>query len=124
MTPSRRPTVRQPAQPAPPSRSPSSPIQSLKSKKVPKVLVKYEATDKHPAQTELIHEDQTVGIWTTTKLSGAISSKMKSEILARYDKWELAVKDARQRANNAKLVVDGNLGDTITYNILNGGLPI
>ncbi len=102
----------------------TDPIQTLKSKKVPKVLILYEATDKHPAQTELIHEDQTVGTWTTTKLSGAISSKMKSEILARYDKWELAVKDARQRANNARLIVDGDLGKAITNNILNGGLPI
>jgi hypothetical protein len=102
----------------------TDPIQTLKSKKVPTVLVKYEATDKHPAQTELIHEDQTVGIWTTTKLSGAISSKMKSEILTRYDKWELAVKDARQRANNAKLVVDGKLGVVITDSILHGTLPI
>ena len=102
----------------------TDPIQTLKSKKVPKVLVKYEATDKHPAQTELIHEDQTVGTWTATKLSGAITPKMKSEILTRYDNWELAVKDARQRANNAKLVVDGDLGKTITNNILDGGLPI
>jgi hypothetical protein len=102
----------------------TDPIQTLKSKKVPKILIKYEATDKHPAQTELIHEDQTVGTWTATKLSGAVPPKTKSEILARYDKWELAVKDARQRANNAKLVLDGDIGKTITDNILHGGLPI
>ncbi len=102
----------------------TDPIQTLKSKKVPKVLVKYEATDKHPAQTELIHEDQTVGTWTATKLSGAITPKMKSEILTRYDKWELAVKDARQRANNARLTIDGKIGDVITDSILHGTLPI
>jgi DNA-directed RNA polymerase subunit K/omega len=49
---------------------------------------------------------------------------MKSEILTRYDKWELAVKDARQRANNAKLVIDGNIGKIITDSILHDALPI
>lgn len=102
----------------------TDPIKTFKSKKVAKVLVKYDATDKHPAQTELVHEDETVGTWTTTKLSGAVPPKIKSEILGRYDKWELAVKDARQRANNAKLVLDGDIGKIITDNILHGGLPL
>lgn len=102
----------------------TDPIQTLKSKKVAKVLVKYEATDKHPAQTELIYEDQTVGAWTLTKFSGAIPPKIKSEILARFDKWELAIKDARQRANNAKLILDGDMGKIITDNILHGVLPV
>lgn len=102
----------------------TDPIQTLKSKKVAKVLVKYPATDKHPAQTELVHEDQTIGTWTLTKLSGAIPPKMKSDILTRYDKWELAVKDARQRANNAKLIIDGDIGKVITDSILHGTLPI
>jgi hypothetical protein len=99
-------------------------IETLKAKKVAKVLVKYQATKEHPAQTEMVHEDVTIGTWTTVKLSGTIPPKVKSEILTRHDKWELAVKDARQRANNAVLVVDGDLGKTITDNILHGGLPV
>ena len=102
----------------------TDPIQTSKSKKVAKVLVKYDATDKHPAQTELIHEDLVVGYWNETKVSGAITPKMKSEILGRHDKWELAVKDARQRANNAVIVSNDLLGKIITDSILHGGLPI
>lgn len=99
-------------------------IQTFKSKKVPKVLVKYEATKEHPAQTELVNEDVVVGIWNETKVSGAMTPKAKSEMLARHDKWELAVKDARQRANSAKLLPNAKLGKIITDNILNGGLPV
>jgi hypothetical protein len=99
-------------------------IQTTKSKKVPKVFIKYEATVEHPAQTELLHEDKVVGTWNAKKISGELTPKVKSEILTRHDKWELAVKDARQRANNAKIVVNGDLGKIITDNILNGGLPI
>ncbi|KYK22715.1 hypothetical protein AYK24_00375 [Thermoplasmatales archaeon SG8-52-4] len=102
----------------------TDPLQTFKSKKVPKVLVKYEATKEHPAQTELVHEDMVVGTWNETKVSGAITPKMKSEILSRHDKWELAVKDARQRANNAKIVEDEKLGKIITGNILHGGLSV
>lgn len=81
----------------------AAPIITTKPKKVPKVFIKYEATKEHPAQTELIHEDQTIGEWTTTHTSGAITPKEKSEILGRLDKLERAFKTARQRANTASV---------------------
>lgn len=70
-----------------------------KSKKVPKVLVKAPATDKHPAQVDLVHEDVLVGYWTTFKFSGAISSEKKQELRERCEKLLAAVKFARETAN-------------------------
>jgi hypothetical protein len=34
--------------------------------------VKAEATEKHPAQVEVYHEDVVVGQWKTVKFSGAL----------------------------------------------------
>jgi hypothetical protein len=98
----------------------TKPVTTLKAKKVQSVLVKYQATDKHPAQTELVTEDKTIGSWKTIKLSGAIPPREKSEILGRHDKWELAVKDARQRANNAVITRRTDIGDVIIKDILTG----
>lgn len=70
------------------------------TKKVPKVLVLYEATEEHPAQTESFHEDVRIGTRTTTLHSGMLSPKEKRERLGRIDKLLRAVKQARQRAND------------------------
>lgn len=74
-----------------------------KTKKVPRVLVKYEATDKHPAQTETWFEDVLEGYWSTTKLSGKMSPADKKVILDRVDRVINAVKAAREAANNAEV---------------------
>lgn len=97
----------------------AAPIKTLKGKKVIKVLTKAAATKEHPAQTELINEDQTIGTWTTVHTSGAITPKNKSEILERLDKLEQAFKTARQRANSTK-INQQKLGDKIVKYLLNG----
>lgn len=75
------------------------PAETTRTRKVPKVLVKYDATDKHPAQTEVYTVDEIVGRWETTKFSGAISQARKDQLLARIDTFQDAVKKAREEAN-------------------------
>lgn len=75
------------------------PSSTHRTKKVQKALVLYQATDKHPAQTQLITEDETVGHWEQTKYSGALSAPAKEHLLGRIDRVVTAVKVAREAAN-------------------------
>lgn len=77
----------------------TAPTTSFKTKKVPQVLVKYPATDRHPAQTEVFNNDEIVGEWTTTKLSAAMSSRRRDELLERVNVLIDAVKHAVEEAN-------------------------
>lgn len=70
-----------------------------RTEKLQKPIVLYDATDKHPAQTQLITQDQIVGHWFTRHFSGGIPADKKREILARVAKLGDAVKEARERAN-------------------------
>jgi hypothetical protein len=78
----------------------TEPVQTVKTKKVPRNHVKAEATDKHPAQVEVYHEDVIVGYWKTVKFSGALPAKRVNELLTRVEKLQQAVKFAREEANN------------------------
>lgn len=77
--------------------------QTVKTKKVPRNHVKAPATDKHPAQVELFHEDVMVGTWTTKKFSGAITADRHAELLSRVETLQEAVKFAREDANSAEV---------------------
>lgn len=79
----------------------TEPVQTVKTKKVPRNHVKAEATDKHPAQVEVYHEDIVVGYWKTVKFSSALPAKRVNELLDRVEKLQQAVKFAREEANNA-----------------------
>ena len=78
----------------------SAQITTHRTKKSPKVVVKYEATKEHAAQTELIYEDLVIGYWDTVKHSGALPSPRKALLLERIDKLTKAVKMARESAND------------------------
>lgn len=78
-------------------RSPVS--ESLRTTKEPTVLVKYEATDKHPAQTETYMKDVPAGYWRQVQYTGSIQADRKNAILARLKKLQDAVKLAREQAN-------------------------
>lgn len=77
----------------------TEPAQTVRTKKVPRNHVLAEATDKHPAQVQVYHEDVVVGRWTTTKFSGALPAKEIGEMQARLGKLADAVKYAREAAN-------------------------
>lgn len=90
----------------------TQPVRTVKTKKVPKVLVKYEATDRHPAQTEVYTEDVTVGHWDTTKLSGAVTSQRRADLLDRVNTLIDAVKHAVEEANRA-VVEQKKVGEAV-----------
>ena len=82
----------------------TAPIATQRTKKVQKPIVLYDATDKHPAQTQLITEDITVGYWDTIKQSGALPLPRKRALLERIEALAQAVKFAREQANDAEAV--------------------
>lgn len=87
-------------------------VQTVKTKKVPRNHVLAEATDKHPAQVQMYHEDVPVGTWSTTKFSGAIPATRQRELLDRIAALIEAVKFAREEANSAE-VADQHIGGPI-----------
>lgn len=90
----------------------STPVVTNRSKKVPRNHVKAAATDKHPAQVELYHEDVVVGDWTTVKFSGAIPHRVAKAMLDRVGELAVAVKQAREQANMTE-AVDNKVGETV-----------
>lgn len=81
----------------------TEPAETTRTRKIPKTLVKYPATDKHPAQTEVYMVDEIVGRWATTKSSGALSPARRERLLSRIDELSDAVKKAREEANSAEV---------------------
>lgn len=78
-------------------------IKRIRTKKVPQVIVKYDATKEHPAQTELVQIDTAVGEWIHSTKTGALSPKQKSQLLDRIDRLIAGIKIARAKANNLEV---------------------
>lgn len=81
----------------------TAPVETVRSKKVPRVLVKYDATDKHPAQTEVWQEDIPVGTYSKVEFTTALSRTQVQQILERIRKLQRAVKTAREAANGLEV---------------------
>jgi hypothetical protein len=73
--------------------------ESIRTSKEPTVIVKYEATKEHPAQTEIFTKDVAVGTWSQILYSGCLQADRKDALLARVRKLQEAVKTAREQAN-------------------------
>lgn len=89
--------------------------QTTKTKKVQKPIVLYQATDHHPAQTQLVVEDVLVGNWTKVNQSGAIPGHQKTQMLERIEKLQKAVKYAREEANQAEAPQQAISEDVFSY---------
>lgn len=76
---------------------------TTKSEKVMQNHIKYEATDKHPAQVETFTRDKKVGEWATVKFSGAIPQTLKNSFLGKIAQVIDAVKCAREQANSIEV---------------------
>lgn len=87
----------------------------FKTKKeiVPKIL--YEATDKHPAQIEVLTEQKEVGRYKVMLWSGMITSREKANYLTRIDKLLIAVKEARMRANTQEVITEKTASKIFDY---------
>ena len=77
----------------------SKATESVRTSKEPTVIVKYEATKEHPAQTELFTKDVPVGTWTQILYSGSLPTDRKNAILERIKKLQDAIKQAKEQAN-------------------------
>ncbi len=77
----------------------TEPTATQRTKKLQRPIVLYDATEHHPAQTQLITEDVIAGQWVTIKYSGAIPAPRKKQLLGRIEKLTNAVKFAREQAN-------------------------
>jgi len=86
---------------------------TVKTQKKVEVIVKYEATKEHPAQTDLINIDKTVGYWTTIHLSGALPEAERDAIVERIEKLQDAVKIAREQANSLEVTSKTGFGKII-----------
>jgi hypothetical protein len=75
----------------------------FRSIKRPQVIVKYQATVEHPAQTELLSLDVQVGKYVTTYFSGKLTLSQKKDVVKRLEKLLEAVKVARSKANNVEV---------------------
>jgi hypothetical protein len=81
----------------------TEPSQTARTKKVQKPIVLYDATEHHPAQTQLITEDVIVGDWTQILYTARVPAQEKNAMLERVDKLQDAVKIARERANGIEV---------------------
>lgn len=97
----------------------SEPTQQARTKKVKTPIVLYDATEKHPAQTQLIDEDVTVGYYSTTKVSGAMGVAEKRKVMGRITELMDVVRRAREVAN-ATAVTPMKEGDAILDYIFGG----
>ena len=88
---------------------------TVRTKKVQKPIVLYDATDKHPAQTQLITEDVNAGVWTTQKIAKVLSSVEQKEILKRVGKLLDAIKVAREEANSIDVRQSNVAGPILDY---------
>lgn len=77
----------------------TEPSLKTRTKKVQKPLVLYPHSAEHPAQTQLITEDESVGVWEHVRMSGALPESQQRRLLARVELLLNAVKSAREKAN-------------------------
>jgi hypothetical protein len=81
----------------------TEPFQSARTKKVQKPIVLYDATEEHPAQTQLITEDVIVGDWTQILFTARLPAQERNAMVERVRKLLDAVKVARERANGIEV---------------------
>lgn len=93
----------------------TAPVQTVKTKKVPRNHVKAEATDRHPAQVEVYHEDIPIGDWTTIRRSGALPAARRAELRDRAAALLVAVKHAREQANSVTAPAADDVTDLLAY---------
>lgn len=87
-------------------------VRRHRTKKVNKVLELSPATDKHPAQVQLVAEDVLAGYWNEKKFSGAVPASRKAELVERVEDLIAAVKFAREKANDTE-VTDLKVGEAV-----------
>lgn len=88
---------------------------TLRTKKVPKVISKAKATDKHPEQAEIYMDDITVGTYEDRLIAKKVSPTQQRTLIAQAQRLLAAVRDAQQIANAAKVPVEKRAEPLIKY---------
>jgi hypothetical protein len=81
----------------------TAPKETVKTKKITDFIVAYEATEHHPAQIKEVSKDIIEGVWSLVEFSGALPQDRIADILARLDKLQKAVIQARELANGREV---------------------
>lgn len=97
-------------------------VVKIKTAKKNKPLVLYEATDKHPAQVQLLTEDLPIGKIRETEWSGMITPAEKAGMLERVDAMIRAVKQALSRANNVDVNTSKRIGKQLMDYLIKGSI--
>ena len=91
----------------------SSMKEQIRTMKVQRPITLSEATDKFPAQTQLVTVDVPAYAIRKTVYSGSVPEAEKRDALRRLSKLQTAVKQARQRANDVD-IDKSDIGDAIS----------
>lgn len=81
----------------------TEPIFSVRTKKIKKGLILAPATEKHPAQSQMIEEDVQTHKISTVKYSGAVTEETRQDMLARAKHLLAQVQSARAVANEVEV---------------------
>jgi len=100
----------------------TEPQRKVRTRKVEKVVVLYDATPEHPAQTTMVSEDIVVGEWKTILMSGKIPAETKAKLLDRVEKLVEGVKLAREEANQTQ-AMNVEIARPLFDYIVDGTLP-
>ena len=82
------------------------PLKTTKTEKTPFPFEKSPATDKHPAQVEIMTKDAVVGTFSKMKFTGTCTAVQKSDAIVLIDDLLIEIKQARMRANETVAVSD------------------
>jgi len=88
-------------------------VTGVRTKKDKEVLTLAPATDKHPAQVQLIDKDVPVGTLTKQEWSAKYTPAQKAEVLDRCDMLIRAIRKARARANEFEADTNIKVGKTL-----------
>jgi len=92
----------------------------MSTKKVSRPITLSPATDKHPANVQLIQEDVSVGKWVTVNYSGKITPAEKSALLERLRALQDAIGKAKARANANRVDTTIKIGKSLVDFINHG----
>ncbi len=90
-------------------------IVRTRARKVKKVVLLAPATEKHPAQSQLVDFDEPAGYWNQIERSGMMSVNAKSDLLDKISKLIDGIKKARARANQTPIVITKIANDMFKF---------
>jgi hypothetical protein len=95
-------------------------VRKPRTQKAREVLTLAQATDKHPAQVQLLDVDKVIGHVDEQEWSGLITPATKAGLITRVETLVRAVKAARSRANNVEVNRERSYGAALLGYVFNG----